>query len=172
MIISRGTPTLFVTINPSDVDHPLVKLFAGHDIHIDNISWGEELSEWQRKLFAAKHPASCALFFHYIMTKFVRIILRHGREGRGLYGRCTGYYGTVEAQGKGTLHCHMLIWLQGHLSLQTLHNRMKGSTSYKDSVFRWLESVIQGEFPGLLSSRDQLASFSKPSLIRPVFGQG
>lgn len=26
------------------------------------------------------------------------------------------YYGCVEAQGGGTLHCHMLVWVEGGLN--------------------------------------------------------
>ncbi|KAI9068165.1 hypothetical protein FKP32DRAFT_1600664 [Trametes sanguinea] len=64
LIYHHGTPTLFVTLNPSDVHHPLVRLLAGDDIDINQIEVGEELTEWQRKVLAARNPSACARFFH------------------------------------------------------------------------------------------------------------
>ncbi|KAH9858159.1 hypothetical protein C2E23DRAFT_719193, partial [Lenzites betulinus] len=86
LIHSEGTPTLFVTLNPSDRDHPLVRLYAGHEIVIEDHMRGEELSRWQRSKLAARNPAACARFFDKIMTQFISTVLRFGREGRGLFG--------------------------------------------------------------------------------------
>lgn len=144
----RGTPTLFVTLNPSDVDHPLVRLNAGHDIDLDDISRGEDLDKWGRMMLAAKNPSACALFFHSMISGFVDIILRARSGGRGLLGTCTSYYGSVEANGRGTLHCHMLIWLKGHPSPQILRDRMIASSDYKEKTFKWLESIIKCELLG------------------------
>ena len=151
MVMQLGTPTLFVTLNPSDVDNPIVRLFSGEDIVLEDLTRGEDMISWRRQLLAARNPAACALFFHTMISKFIRIILRYGRDEPGLYGQCTGYYGTVEAQGRGTLHCHMLIWLKGHLSPQALRDRMMQSDDYKNQVFRWLESIISCEFPSTAS---------------------
>ncbi|KZT03540.1 uncharacterized protein LAESUDRAFT_636720, partial [Laetiporus sulphureus 93-53] len=30
----------------------------------------------------------------------------------GVFGYVNAYFGTVESQGRGTLHLHMLIWLK------------------------------------------------------------
>ena len=147
LILQSGTPTLFVTLNPADVDHPLVRLYADSDSVSDFVDWSVELGEWRRKLFAAKNPAACAMFFDKMITSFIRIILRYGREEPGIYGRCNAYYGMVEAQGKGTLHCHLLIWLDGHLSPQDTKIMMLSDNTYRDKMFRWLESVILCEFP-------------------------
>lgn len=143
----RGTATLFVTLSPSDVNNPIVRLYAGEDIDLEDISRGEDLNEWRRKLLASRNPVACALFFDLMIKKFIKVILRHGDDVDGLYGRCDSYYGTVEAQGTGTLHCHMLIWLHGHLSPQKMRDRMLDSEDYQQKLFRWLESVIKCEFP-------------------------
>lgn len=141
----RGTPTLFITLNPSDTHHPLVRLLAGEDIVLEDIARGEDLDDWGRKLVAARNPAACAIFFHTMIQNFLHIVLRYGRTGRGLFGTCEGYYGTVEAQGRGTLHCHLLVWLAGHLPPQKLRDAMDASVDYKSRVFRWLESIIRTE---------------------------
>ncbi|OJT09408.1 hypothetical protein TRAPUB_14111 [Trametes pubescens] len=148
LIHQEGTPTLFVTLNPSDRDHPLVRLYAGHEVEIEDRMRGEELSQWQRTQLAAKNPAACAKFFDKMITNFIDIVLRFGRSERGLFGKCKAYFGTVEAQGRGTLHCHMLIWLDGHPSPQKLRDKMVNSEAYRDMMFLWLESVIKCELPG------------------------
>ncbi|EGO05025.1 hypothetical protein SERLA73DRAFT_149306 [Serpula lacrymans var. lacrymans S7.3] len=62
LIKEFGTPALFITINPLDINHPLV----------------------------------------------------------GILGGIQTYYSMVEAQGRGTLHYHMLIWLKGNPNPQKL----------------------------------------------------
>jgi len=144
----KGVPTLFLTLSPSDIDHPLVRLLSGHEVSIEDHLVGEELSSWRRALNVAQHPAAAALFFDVMITHFIKVILRYGRPGAGLFGKCTGYYATVEAQGRGTLHCHMLIWLAGHLGPQRLRQRLLEDPAYKERLFLWLESIIKCELPG------------------------
>ncbi|KAI0713798.1 hypothetical protein C8Q76DRAFT_619937, partial [Earliella scabrosa] len=86
LVNHKGTPAFFVTLNPSDVQNPLVRLFAEHDISLESIERGQELSEWGRKLLVARNPAACARFFHTMITGFIEIILRYGREESGLFG--------------------------------------------------------------------------------------
>ena len=148
LINYHGTPTLFVTLNPSDRDNPLVRLYAGHDIDVEDAMRGEDLSRWQRSVLSAKNPSACARFFDKMINNFIKVILRFGRPGKGLFGRCKAYYGTVEAQARGTLHCHMLIWLEGHPSPQKLRDKLEVSDVYRTRMFAWLESVIKCELPG------------------------
>ncbi|KAJ7315564.1 hypothetical protein DFH08DRAFT_617235, partial [Mycena albidolilacea] len=65
----------------------------------------------------------------------------------GLFSRCNGYYAMVEAQGRGTLHCHMLVWLEGNPTPQELRDRMRLNPEVQDNMFRWLESIISCELP-------------------------
>ena len=38
------------------------------------------------------------------------------KKTEGLYEKTAGYYGTVEQQGRLTLHMHMLIWIKHSLT--------------------------------------------------------
>lgn len=167
LIYFYGTPAFFVTLNPSDINNPLVRLFAGHDIDIYSAQAGAELTEWQRRLLAAKHPAACARFFDCVVSEFIRIILRYGRPDPGILGKCVAYYGTVEAQARGTLHCHMLIWVNGHPSPQQMRDRMAECPRYKTTIMRWLESIIKCEMLGttvpVRESRDEPLTRTKHS---------
>ncbi|KAI0698726.1 hypothetical protein C8Q76DRAFT_633801, partial [Earliella scabrosa] len=86
LVNHKGTPAFFVTLNPSDIHNPLVRLMAGENICLEDLENGEDLHEWRRKLFVAQHPGACARFFHAMISSFIDIILRYGRSGRGLLG--------------------------------------------------------------------------------------
>ena len=166
LVAFRGTPAFFITLNPSDVNHPLVRLLAGNDINLEIMEDGEELTEWQRKLVVSRNPAACAQFFHTIISTFITVVLRHGKKGRGIIGKCTAYYGTVEAQARGTLHCHMLIWIYGHPSPQRMRDNMLNSQQYVQDMFVWLESIIKCE---LLGTTMVVEEKEGEELTRPVF---
>ena len=148
LVNMKGTPAFFVTLNPSDVNHPLVRLLSGDEICMERLEAGQELNKWQRLQLVARNPGACARFFHTMISSFISIILRHGRPGKGLFGKCTAYYGTVETQGRGTLHCHMLVWLEGHPSPQQMRDMMVDSAQYQADMFTWLESLIKCELLG------------------------
>ncbi|KAI0715432.1 hypothetical protein C8Q76DRAFT_596062, partial [Earliella scabrosa] len=90
-----------------------------------------------------------------MISSFINIILRYGAKERGLFGKCIAYYGTVEAQARGTLHCHMLIWLEGHPSPQQMRDAMMNSEQYQADLFRWLESLIKCELLGTTAVVDE-----------------
>ncbi|KAJ3754711.1 hypothetical protein EV360DRAFT_51097 [Lentinula raphanica] len=46
-------------------------------------------------------------------------------DSSGILGHVSGYYGCVEAQGRGTLHCHMLIWVVGGLNPDEIKQRIQ-----------------------------------------------
>jgi hypothetical protein len=112
LINKYGAPALFITLNPADVLHPLVRKLAGSSIDLEDHTKHAAISKALQRQLVADHPASATRFFNIMMRKFLDILLCNnlpGKSGIGIFGKCTAYYGMVEAQGKGTLHCHMLI---------------------------------------------------------------
>ncbi|RPD70480.1 hypothetical protein L226DRAFT_470224, partial [Lentinus tigrinus ALCF2SS1-7] len=81
-----GTPAFFLTLNPSDIHHPLVRLFAGDSVSLEDGTAGEQLASWERRLLAANRPGACARFFHTMLSHFIDIVLRYGKPDRGLLG--------------------------------------------------------------------------------------
>ncbi|KAI9062910.1 hypothetical protein FKP32DRAFT_1628420, partial [Trametes sanguinea] len=81
-----GSPTLFITLNPSDRDHPLVRFYAGHSISLSDEMPGEELSRWQRTMLAAGNPSACARFFDKMICQFINVILGFNKSAGGLFG--------------------------------------------------------------------------------------
>jgi len=78
---------------------------------------------------------------------FIKHVLEVGENHPGLYGNTNAYYGTVEQQGRLTLHMQMLIWLKGVLSPQEIRDRIMDPTSdFQQKIVEYLESVHIGEF--------------------------
>lgn len=71
---------------------------------------------WEQSLLVANNPFVAAKFFNVYMKAFIKSLLGYDEslEG-GVSGLVKGYYGCVEMQGRGTLHCHMLVWVEGGL---------------------------------------------------------
>ncbi|KZO98247.1 hypothetical protein CALVIDRAFT_478596, partial [Calocera viscosa TUFC12733] len=148
MTNAHGTPALYVTLNPYDLAHPLVRLFAGQDMTDEDAERGDvDIHSFSRAVTVAKRPTAAVRFFHVVMQNFIRFVLMGTNNGTGLFGNCTGYYGMVEAQGRGTLHCHFVVWLKGHLSPQLMRERLSLDGSYKLALIGWLEDIIKNELP-------------------------
>ncbi|TFK46239.1 hypothetical protein OE88DRAFT_1638634, partial [Heliocybe sulcata] len=78
---------------------------------------------------------------------FIKHVLGVNSDHDGLYGNTAAYYGTVEQQGRLTLHLHLLLWISNSLSPQDIRNRMMDSQSdFQNKMIDYLEHVHQGEF--------------------------
>jgi len=125
-----STPPLFVTINPADTYHPLLGVLGGLTVE----HW-QEMTGYERTVFVARNPGPAAQFFDVMINAFLNIIVRHGDKDSGLFGTSETYYGMVEAQGRGTLHCHMLIWIKSNPGPQELRQRMNDDQGYQLQMF-------------------------------------
>ena len=55
-----------------------------------------------------------------MIQAFIKHVLGVDADHPGIYGDTSSYYGTVEQQGRLTLHLHMLLWIKGALILQEI----------------------------------------------------
>ncbi|KAG2152918.1 hypothetical protein DEU56DRAFT_868903 [Suillus clintonianus] len=90
------------------------------------------------------------------MKAFIKCLLRFEGKGSDLHegalGTVSAYYGCVEAQGRGTLHCHMMIWLEGGLNPNEIRDRVLQTEeqSFKERLLRYLEDTISTCIPEYL----------------------
>ena len=57
------------------------------------------------------------------------------------------YFGSVEQQGRLTLHLHILIWIKNNLTPQEMRDRiMNQDAEFLKSLVEYLESLQVGEF--------------------------
>jgi hypothetical protein len=96
----------------------------------------------------AQRPDCTACAFNAQISAFINVVIGY-RKKSGLFGSCIAFYGTVEAQGHGTLHCHLLIWLHGNPNPQQLRDHMVEHPPFRTAVFSWLEDIIKCELPEL-----------------------
>ena len=68
----------------------------------------------------ADNPVASAQIFHFMIQAFIEQVLGVGTHHPGLYGNTSSYYGSVEQQGRLTLHLHMLLWIRGALTPQEI----------------------------------------------------
>ncbi|KAF5309628.1 hypothetical protein D9611_013938 [Ephemerocybe angulata] len=79
----------------------------------------------------------------------IKHLLRWGDpEGRaGIFGHTAAYYGTVEQQGRMTLHLHMLVWIVCALSPQQVRDRLMAKDSeFVSELISYLEGSHTGDF--------------------------
>ena len=65
----------------------------------------------------------------------------------GLFGNTSAYYGTVEQQGRLTLHLHMLLWIKNSLTPQEIRDKIMDTNSdFQRKIVEYLENAHVGEF--------------------------
>jgi hypothetical protein len=143
LISYRGAPSWFITFAPADVKHPLCLYFADTK---ETFSPEIRCSKEARRLIA-NNPVAGARFFHTMVQLFIKHVLGVGTNHRGIYGDTLAYYGTVEQQGRLTLHLHLLLWILGSLTPQEIRDRiMDKNSDFQQRMVEYLESVHCGEF--------------------------
>ena len=130
-IFYSGLPNIFITINPSDLHHPLAMKFAGIDLDIDNLLPETMPNSQERAAIVASHPVGIARFFNKLIERVLKTLIgyNHGKHqshpGGGVLGEIAAYYGTVEESGRGALHLHMLLWLANNMNPKILRAAIK-----------------------------------------------
>ena len=149
MITYIGAPMWYITLSPADNKHPICLYFADNKEKLD-ITLMRPTDERYRLI--ARNPVAGARFFHFMVEMFIRHVLGVGSNHDGLYGKTSGYYGTVEQQGRLTLHLHMLLWIQGTNTPDEIRCKILNPDSdFRQKLVEYLESAHSGDF--ILKSR-------------------
>ena len=165
-----GAPSWFITFAPADVNHPIALYYAEkNETFFPNFRTHNE-----RVRLIAKNPVAGARFFHFIVQMFIKHLLCFNENMRGVYGDTVGYYGTVEQQGRLTLHMHMLIWIKNNLTPQEIRTRILDPNSdFQQKIVEYLESVHIGEFidSSMTEMQDTIAKYNAedPDRNLPTF---
>ncbi len=146
LMVNQGMPAFWVTLNPADIHAPIVSFLAGHEIDLD-AQFPEMPSPHQRARIAAEHPVSCARYFDLVVLAFINCLLRYKKKGGGILGNVSAYYGCPEEQGRGALHIHMLVWIEGYTSPTELRRLMSEDPDFKARFLAYLEQVIRQHSP-------------------------
>ena len=169
-----GPPSLWITINPSDLHDPIAQIFAGEEIDLDKFLATLGPDKARRAKNIADDPYAAAKFFHFMITTIletlfqVKITPAQVKSGMGVFGRVTAYFGTVESQGRGTLHLHLLVWLKHVPSPDEISALLKTDT-FRKRVLAFIQANFRAYVPGLESAESIAAlphnneiSYSRP----------
>ncbi|KAJ3475999.1 hypothetical protein NLI96_g11457 [Meripilus lineatus] len=146
LMYEMNAPAFFITFAPADFKSPLCLYYAGKRIDLSPLCPLNDSYNSRMKIIAA-NPVACARFFHLMVTLFIKIILKADSDEEGLFGKTSAYYGTVEEQGRLTLHLHLLLWIENSLSPQAIRdNILANNEEFKAALVAWLESTLRGDF--------------------------
>jgi hypothetical protein len=122
----------------------------------------------ERSQLVANNPVATSNVFHSLINFFMEELvgLKECKDvrytlaeddlcrKRGLFGNMIAYYGPIEAQGRGTLHLHSLLWgglnpnmLQKIASDPTLHTKLRNTldTMVQAKVSDWAHELKLGQ---------------------------
>ncbi|KAH9046205.1 hypothetical protein EDB84DRAFT_1629053 [Lactarius hengduanensis] len=114
----KNPPSIWLTLNPADMQDPIAQVLCGQNIDLDALdAFDQRPSDGS----IAADPFATASFFHLIVNAILEALLgimncnqnQPIKRETGILGDVDACVGTVEAQGRGTLHLHMVLWLKG-----------------------------------------------------------
>jgi hypothetical protein len=151
LVAFKGAPSWFITFSPADSKHPICLYYADKDIRFTH----KLRSATERDMLVLSNPVAAARFFDYMVKMVIKHVLGVGETHPGLYGKTSAYYGTVEQQGRLTLHMHMMLWIEGAISPQKIRERLMSKDSqFEEALKRYLEAAHAGEF--ITGSKDDV----------------
>ncbi|KAJ7475396.1 hypothetical protein B0H11DRAFT_1917799 [Mycena galericulata] len=169
MNLRFNPPSIWATINLADTSDPVAQVLAGKDIDMDRFIATAGPDREARAINVASDPYAAAEFFHYM----VRVLLEEAfgikiqKKGKfdrrpGIVGLVNGYIGTVEAQGRGTLHLHILFWLAGSPSSAAMQAALQAET-FREKIIAFIKQTVRADIHGL--DAETILSTKKKSSI-------
>ena len=152
--VHLGPPSLWVTINPSDLNNPIAQVFAGEKIDVDNFLSSMGPGSETRARNIADDPYAASKFFHFLIhvileTLFnIKIEGHRVKSGIGILGRVAAYFGLVDSQGQGMLHLHILIWLVNAPTSDEMAVLLQDS-AFRDRIVSYIQANLRSYLPGL-----------------------
>ena len=172
MCMMKNPPSIWLTINPADTQDPIAQVLCGQDINLDRFSKSDERPS---DVAITSDPYASASFFHLMVNAILETLLgikgyKHGRpiqREKGILGTIEAYIGTVEAQGRGTLHLHMVLWLRGGMPADKMKECLL-TEEFRTKVKTFIRANIRADLPDthgtdvLSLPRESRVAFSRP----------
>jgi len=140
LFVSSGMPAFWLTVNPADLNSPIVLILAGVALSCDELATEARRI---RRVTALMNPVAVAQFFHHICAGLFDALLAAGKDRSGILGEVSNYFGVVETNGRGMLHLHSLVWLAGNLEFFTLRDRLQGDPVFAANMIRYISTAIR-----------------------------
>ncbi|CAF4030657.1 unnamed protein product, partial [Rotaria magnacalcarata] len=137
LCFNLGLPSLFVAINPADIHSAVALYFAGVDLDLDRVLPEVLRTSYERAQIIATHPVATTKFFNCLIKSILKCLVLGG-----VLGQTKAYFGTVESQGRGSLHLHLLIWLKHEYTPAQLKENIQNQ-DFRDNLLKYLEDVVK-----------------------------
>ena len=137
LCFNLGLPSLFLTINPADIHSPVALYFAGADLDLDKILLETLGTSYERARIIATHPIATAKFFNCLIKSILKNLVLGG-----VLAPTKAYIGTVENHGRGSLHLHLLIWLNHEYTPARLKENIQNK-DFRENLLKCLEDVVK-----------------------------
>ena len=118
--------------------------FSGVNLDLDAIIPSNLPTTYEQAEIIASHPVATAKFFHQLITTVFETMI----VGERILGPVKAYFGTVENQGRGSLHLHMLIWLDHDYTPAQLREKIKDE-QFRNNLKDYLEDIISEDIDHL-----------------------
>jgi hypothetical protein len=170
-----GPPSLWITINPTDLHDPIVQVFAGEQIDLDKFVTTAGPSPEKRAENVARDPYAAAKFHHFIVQVILETLFGAKRtrykftSNKGIFGYLNAYFGMDETQGRGTLHLHMLLFLRNAPTSAEMHALLQ-TEEFCNRLVKFIQQSFRAYLPGL-ESKASIAKIPKePEIVysRPI----
>jgi len=161
MISYFNLPSLWFTLNPADNRNPLVAVLSGH-----TVDQAIALSIFERCKLIVDDPVAPCKYFYCCVNTFISIL-----KG-GIFGPLKAYYGIIETQGRGSLHIHMLIWLDEAPPNEIFANALLHDQVHRDNLCCYANSILSAtitsaekipsictSFPTTIENQQDIAQF-------------
>jgi hypothetical protein len=103
IVVQRGLPIIFMTMNPGERSSALSLLYAGVEIDVNEFV-PERFPYLERMRSMLANPLAVIDYFHNTIAAIFTAVIQGGMFGEGVH-----YYGVIEYQGRGTPHIHILV---------------------------------------------------------------
>ncbi|KAF6745923.1 ATP-dependent DNA helicase PIF1 [Ephemerocybe angulata] len=167
--------SLWITINPPDTHDPIAQVLVGEEIDLDSFCKTAGPDAQARAINVAEDPYAAAQYFHHVIEVILETLFGikagsgvhkiHRKEG--ILGTLQAYIGSVEAQGRGTLHLHLLLWMVDTPSPQRMKELLT-EQSFRERLMAFVAQNIIADIEGRSTAEvrplrvDKEAAYSRP----------
>ena len=161
--LAFSAPLLFTTVNPADARQPLLLVVQGGKARLEEPL--PNIREMTERL--ASDPAGQAIVFELLIRLFFTIVLgirsecigwkrgctntsrrdwctdgvAHEAMASSIFGWLRAAFGPIEAQGRGSLHPHILAWLVDIGIEEAIDLLSRDRDTFKHSIREWMLQV-------------------------------
>ena len=186
-----GPPLIFCTPNIADTKQLLLLVVEGNEVSLDVEDVAPEVLPKYRDMMQrlARDPVGQTLVFELVMRLFfIHVLgvrpgcLQNRRRAKPkaprewctdgiaasssaprIFGPVLAFRGEIEAQGRGSLHPHILVWLVAMSSWLVLGTLRRDPDNFKRNVVVWMkECVAAVEATCQSSTQSTLRRFNNP----------